>query len=270
MRGMWPEILQKLAAAQVLRVKAIRPNCLADAERLFAEYDQGRFKVAGFFHELIMMNYGARRLTPDFIRGVYELCAAHDVPTVDDEIQSCLWHHDLFLFREYGIQPTMVAVGKGFPGGEYAASRLLCSAAMDSLPQFGALVTNGQEELASLAYLVTMEWATANAAVTRRVGDYFMERLHGLAVRHPAIIAGIEGRRHLAGVCFHDLATGQAVAGALNAQGIDISVQSYKAECPPAALLKLPLTAGEEVVDFLINRLATALKAVKAAPANRE
>ena len=35
----------------------------------------------------------------------------------------------------------------------YPASKILTSAAFDSLSQFGALVTNGQEELASLAYL---------------------------------------------------------------------------------------------------------------------
>jgi len=39
----------------------------------------------------------------------------------------------------------------------------------NGMPQFGTLVTNGQAELASLAYLVTMQWATANADVARRV-----------------------------------------------------------------------------------------------------
>ena len=57
------------------------------------------------------------------------------------------------------------AVGKGFPGGEYPASRILFNDRMDDhLPQFGALVTNGQEELASLAYLITMRWAAASIA----------------------------------------------------------------------------------------------------------
>ena len=68
-----------------------------------------------------------------------------------------------------------MAVGKGFPGGEYPASRLIFSAVLDCMPQFGALVTNGQEELASLAYLITMRWAKANAQVTRAVGDYQVE-----------------------------------------------------------------------------------------------
>ena len=41
----------------------------------------------------------------------------------------------------------------------------------------------GDEEIASLAYLVTMRWAAANAAVTGAVGEYYEERLRGLADR---------------------------------------------------------------------------------------
>ena len=165
----------------------------ADLEAAFARWDGGDTKIAGFFHEIIMMNYGGRRLTPEFLRRAYELCRQHGVPTVCDEIQSCLWHHDLFMFREWGLTPSFVAIGKGFPGGEYPASRLLFSAAMDNLPQFGALVTNGQEELAAIAYLVTMRWAQANADVTRGIGDYYEQRLRDFAAAHSDIISAVDG-----------------------------------------------------------------------------
>ena len=69
----------------------------------------------------------------------------------------------------YGLNPDFVAIGKGFPGGQYPASRILLSAEMDNLNQFGALVTNGQEELASLAYLITMEYAQENAEELRDI-----------------------------------------------------------------------------------------------------
>ena len=41
--------------------------------------------------------------------------------------------------------------------------------------------------------------------------------------------------------------------------GLDISVQTYKADCPPVALTKLPLIAGHEAVDMVISRMAEAL-----------
>lgn len=191
----------------------------------------------------------------------HRLCRAHDVPVVVDEIQSCLWHHELFLFREYGLTPSFVAIGKGFPGGEYPASRLVFSAALDSLPQFGALVTNGQEELAALAYLVTMRWAQANAAVTRAIGDYYEGRLRALAAEHPGEIAGVDGRRHLATVLFRSLEAAKAFVRELNRRGLDVSAQTYKADCPPAVLTKIPLISTPAVVDFIVEQMAAALPA---------
>ena len=151
MRGMWPEAHAALENGDVWKVVPIRPNCREDLDAAFAEYERDSYKIAGFFHEIIMMNYGGRRLTPEFLHYAHSLCRQHDVPTVVDEIQSCMWAKHLYLFREYGLTPTFVAIGKGFPGGEYPASRILFSSVMDTMPQFGALVTNGQEELAALA-----------------------------------------------------------------------------------------------------------------------
>jgi 4-aminobutyrate aminotransferase-like enzyme len=260
MRGMWGEFLAGLEKDGLFLVRAIAPNDREGLEEAFRKYEKKPYKIAGFFHELIMMNYGARELSKDFVRRAHALCRKHDVPTVVDEIQSCLWAPELFLFREYGLKPTFVAVGKGFPGGEYPASKILFNASMDSLPQFGALVTNGQEELASLAYLVTMRWAEANAGVTRAVGEYYEERLHDLADRHTGIVSGIEGSRHLSAVAFDDVDAAKVFAGSLNRAGLDISVQTYKESCPPCALTKLPLIAGYEVVDFVIGKMEDALR----------
>ena len=251
-RGMWPEMEDKFAAAGVWKLAPIRPNSREDLDRVFSEYEQGPHKIAGFFHEIIMMNYGGRRLSPEFLRYAHTLCGNHDVPTVVDEIQSCMWAQHLYLFREYGLKPSFVAVGKGFPGGEYPASRILFSAAMDVMPQFGALVTNGQEELASLAYLVTMEWAQANSDITARLGIYFEKQIRILAEDFPGIVKGVDGWRHMTTICFADIGRANAFAGELNRRGLDISAQTYKSDCPPVVLTKLPLTADRTVIDFVV------------------
>lgn len=262
MRGMWPGLLAALGRRGIVKVATIRPNRLDDAEKVFARCRKGKDRPAGFLHELIMMNYGGLRLEERFIRGVYRLCRQHDVPTLVDEIQTCLWSPQMYMFREYGLKPTFVAVGKGLPGGEYAASRIIFNARMDDLPLFGALVTNGQEELASLSYLITMCWAQRNAEATRAVGDYFEERLHGLVQRYPRLLRGVEGRRHLSVLHFNDLAVCEAFVAVLARQGFDISAHTYKAECPPAALTKLPLIVGREAVDLLVGRMKDALAAI--------
>ncbi|MFH1707091.1 MAG: aminotransferase class III-fold pyridoxal phosphate-dependent enzyme [Planctomycetota bacterium] len=260
MRGMWDGLNARMEKGGAYKVVPVRPNNIADVRAAFARYDRGRYKVAAFFHEIVMMNYGGRVLTPSFLRQAYELCDAGGAATIDDEIQSCLWHHDLFMFKEWGLTPSFVAVGKGFPGGEYPASRIIFDARYDTLPQFGALVTNGQEEIASLAYLVTMAWAEANAEVTRALGDRFEDRLRAIAGRHPRVVASVDGRRHLGAIAFKDLEPARAFTAELNAAGIDISVQIYKTQVPPVALLKLPLIMDAAAIDALLDRMDKALR----------
>ncbi|MDZ4859433.1 MAG: aminotransferase class III-fold pyridoxal phosphate-dependent enzyme [Candidatus Hydrogenedentes bacterium] len=259
MRGMWNELREGMEREQLYVIRRVSPNDRAGLDSIFSEYDTGKHKIAAVFHEIVLMNYAGKLLDKKFVRHLYRLAKKHDVPVVVDEIQTGIWSPELFMFREYGVKPTFIAIGKGFPGGEYCASRILFSSEYDNLPQFGALVTNGQEELASLAYLVTMRWAQANAEVTSAVGEYYESRLRELAARHKDKVAAIEGRRHLAGVYFHELPPARAFAETLNRCGFDISVQTYKAGCPPSALTKLPLIAGYEAVDLLLECMGDAL-----------
>lgn len=50
-------------------------------------------------------------------------------------------------------------------------------------------------------------------------------------------------------------------------RGLDVSVQSYKADCPPTMLTKLPLIAGFEVVDFVVDQMRAALFQMRGNPA---
>jgi len=259
MRGLWPEFQDRSAAAGLFEVVAVRPNVIADVAAAFQSCHGGTRRIAGFFHEIVMMNYGARLLTRDFLSAAHELCRTHDVPTVVDEIQSGAWYDGLLLCRELELRPSFIALGKGFPGGEYPASRLLFEARFDCLPQFGALVTNGQEELASLAYLVTMRWVEANGARIRAVGDRIMARFHELVDEFPGALVGVEGHGHLAGLAFQGVPEAKACVERVQEVGFDISVQAYKADCPPVALTKLPVIADEPVVDALTAAIREAL-----------
>lgn len=259
LRGMWPDLAADLAAHGVYTVRPVRINDIADFRVTLEEWDIAPYKVAGFFHEIVLMNYGGIRLTPDYLHAAYDLCQAHDVPIIVDEIQSCIWSPQLFLYREFGLHPDFVSVGKGFPGGQYPASRILCSAAYDTLNQFGALVTNGQEELAALAYLVTMAFVESNSEYVTALGDYYEGRLRELAAEFPQLVDTIEGSRHLSSMFFHDASKAVAFVKDLVGAGYDVSAQTYKANCPPAVLTKLPLIASYRLVDQFLMRMADGL-----------
>jgi acetylornithine/succinyldiaminopimelate/putrescine aminotransferase len=260
MRGLWPTLSVGLERAGLFRVRAVRPNCSADLERAFREENTGECRVAALFHEIVMMNYGARVLSEAFLQHAYALCREHDAVTVVDEIQSCAWYEGGFLLRPYGIEPDMVALGKGFPGGEYPASRLLFRSRFDVLPQFGALVTNGQEELSSLACLITLTWLRANGAAITANGQLIEQNLRHLSQAFPHVLEGVEGRGHLLGLRFRDLSRGRAFAERLNEAGYDLSVQTYKATCPPVALCKLPIIADDALIEAFTAACREALE----------
>jgi len=262
MRGLWPALGGKLESSGAFLVRPVKINDASDFTAVLSRWDAGPHKVAAFFHEIVLMNYGAVRLEPDFLAQAYAQCRERDVPVVADEIQSCIWSPDFFLFRELGLQPDVVSVGKGCPGGEYPAARILCTSVLDALPQFGALVTNGQEEIASLAFLVTMAFARANRAYIRQTGEEYERCLRGLAARYPDVVEKMEGRRHLASLFFRDTARLSAFVHALNHAGIDISIQTYKANCPPSCLTKLPLVVTPKAVDFIVEKMDRALAAL--------
>ena len=258
-RGLWPEFASGVEKAGLYTVVPVRINDARDFEEKIRKYNEGPYKTAGFLHELVLMNYGAIRLTGEYLDRAYALCRETDTPTLVDEIQSCMWYDGFFLFRHYGLKPDFAVIGKGFPGGEYPASRILTTAPMDTLNQFGALVTNGQEELASLAYLITMTYMKENGKKVAEAASFFREALEKAQKAHPGTLLRVEGDGHLVGLHFADVDKAADFAKRLNGHAVDASAQLYKADCPPAVLLKPPVTASGKALGTLASLISDLL-----------
>ncbi len=264
LRGLWPGFAQKADAAELYKVVSVPINDPDAFAAIARRWNEGPYKTAGFCHEIVMMNYGGIRLSEEFLRAAYRVCRETDTPVLCDEIQSCAWYEGLFLFRQYGLTPDFVSIGKGFPGGCYPASKILTSGAFDSLNQFGALVTNGQEELASLSYLITMEFIAANGAHITQVGRRYHEKAAQMAARHPSVCTGVEGDAHMTALCFDNVEDAVAFCTAMNQERcVDISAQTYKPNCPPVALAKLPLILTEPMTDRLLAMMEEELTALE-------
>ena len=199
------------------------------------------------------MNYGAVRLEEPYLQQAYRYCDEYDTPVLVDEIQSCMWYKGMFLYKLYNLKPDFVVLGKGFSGGEYPASKIITTSAMDTLNQFGALVTNGQEELASLSYLITMRFLMANGDIIEEAGSRFESRMRRLKERHSGLITRIEGKGHLIGMHFFGVESAKRFAEKLNCACIDCSAQLYKQNCPPAVLFKPPVIASNETLDYIAD-----------------
>lgn len=258
LRGLWPEYTQAAKTAGLFEICPVRINDVEDFREKLARYDKPPYKVAGFAHEIVMMNYGAVALQKPYIQAVYQLCHAADVPILCDEIQSCMWCDGMYLFRQYGLTPDFVSIGKGFPGGTYASSKLLFTAPMDTLNLFGALVTNGQNELSSLAYLITMEFAQANGKHMEEIAAYFAQQMRA-QLGQRRCFTRINGDSLLLAVELADLEKIKRFSEELSRRGFEVSVQLYKPNCPNAAISKLPITANQALIDTFIEAMDEAL-----------
>ncbi|MDR1692494.1 MAG: aminotransferase class III-fold pyridoxal phosphate-dependent enzyme [Oscillospiraceae bacterium] len=260
LRGLWPEIPEK--AGDLYRVAYVTPNDPGDFAEKIRRNNQGSLKTAGFLHEIVMMNHGGLRLTDGYLQGCYALCREYGTPTLCDEIQSCLWTEELLLFKRVGIRPDCVAVGKGFPAGEYPASRLILTKEMDSLAQFGALVTNGQEELASLVYLISMAFCRLNGEHIRTVGEAYHRGLEALVEGYPALLTAAEGEGFLSSLTFKTMESAVLFAKGMSASCVDVSAQTYKKSTPPAVLTKLPVITTEVMADMVLSKMEGVLRSI--------
>lgn len=254
-RGMWPELYEKIEENNLYRVVSVKKNDIEDFRKKIEKYNTGEYKTAGFLHEIILMNYAGIRLDKSFLQEAHELCRKSDTFVLVDEIQSCMWYEGMFLFRKYDLHPDFAVIGKGFPGGEYPASKIITTAPADSLNQFGALVTNGQEELASLAYLITMEFSAANGKEIEEMGNKLEEGIRNLASEYSDILPPPEGLGHLSAIHFTNVEKAAQFTKIINDLCVDISAQLYKPDCPPAVLLKPPLITDEVVLSVLLEKI---------------
>lgn len=262
-RGLWPDLKEKLEDGGIYKIVPVAINDLDDLKQKLEIYNSDNFKTAGFLHEIVLMNYGAIALEKEYLQKAHALCREYDTLCLVDEIQSCAWYPEQMLFRRYGLQPDFVVVGKGFPGGENSGSKILCTRDADNLVLFGALITNGQEELTNLSYLITMQFIEDEATELTRLQSHWDAVGRSLAKDYPDVLTGAEGLGYLASLQFADAQQAGAFAKKLSGRCIDTSAQLYKANCPPAALFKLPIILQDNDLDILEANIREVLLEMK-------
>lgn len=82
--------------------------------------------VAAFYVEPIQGEAGVIIPDPDYLQRVRELCSAHRVLLIVDEIQTGLGRTGKLLCSEhFGVRPDMLVLGKALSGGTFPVSAVL-------------------------------------------------------------------------------------------------------------------------------------------------
>ena len=155
LRGMWKPYIRNM------KVVVVQPNDGEELEKVFAHYGE---QVTGFWAEPVMMNREAILLETEYLQLARKLTRRVGALMTVDEIQTGFWTPDLFLYKQYGITPDIVVVGKGLSAGLHPLSGILYRRELDVMAQYDAISTNGNAALAALAALANIELLQRNAA----------------------------------------------------------------------------------------------------------
>jgi acetylornithine aminotransferase/acetylornithine/N-succinyldiaminopimelate aminotransferase len=166
-------------------VEFVRFNDVADLKAKFST------EVCAILVESIQGEGGIRPLSQEFFDTARELTQATGALLVVDEIQAGMGRTGKWCaYQHYGITPDITTLAKPLAGG-IPLGAVLCTEEVSRAIHPGMHGTTfGGGPLAcavAIAVIDTIE-KTGLLAHVVEVGDYFQERLRGLAAKHDAIV----------------------------------------------------------------------------------
>ena len=193
-----------------------------------------------------------------YLREVRAWCDEHGLLLVLDEVQTAMGRTGtMFAFEHYGIEPDIVAIGKGLGGG-VPVSAVLMKEKVALFEHGDHGTTFGGNPLLTAAALATVRWMLDHDLMSHatRAGAYLMARLRQLQAEVPGI-AEVRGKGLLLAVEFdHDIAADMVAACA--ARGLLTNPVR-----PNTLRLSPPLIVTEAEIDQAMDILEDALAAAK-------
>jgi acetylornithine/succinyldiaminopimelate/putrescine aminotransferase len=239
-----------------LEVVAVQPNDGDELESIIARYQD---RIAGFWAEPIMMNREAIRVEPQYLQLAQKLVRRVGALMVIDEIQTGFWTPDLFLYKQCGIVPDIVVVGKGMSAGLHPLSSIIYRRELDVLAQYDAISTNGNAALAALVALANIELLQRHGPEVNRTQAYYYQKLCGLAGEFPDRITAVHGNGAMTGLKFRDVNDALTFHKRCVESGLWLRVHAYHAG-HSTILCKFALCLEPAVVDEFIRRLRRLLE----------
>lgn len=192
-----------------------------------------------------------------FLKGLRELTREQKVLLLVDEIQSGLGRTGkLFAFEHEGIRPDVVIIGKALGGGCVPISGILADDEVMNVFQPGDHgSTFGGNPLACAVARVALkvlqeEGMIANSA---RLGEYFLERLKGIASPH---VKEVRGKGLWIGVeLFPEAGGARRFCEALKEEGLlckETHVNTIR--------FAPPLVISQSEIDWALERVAKVIK----------
>lgn len=215
-------------------------------------------KTAAILLEPILGEGGILPCTPEFLRGIRELCNRRGILLLLDEVQcGCGRTGRFFAFEHSGIRPDAIGMAKGLGGG-FPMGAVWVDRKYSTLFTPGSHGTTfGGSPLgcaAALATLQVMEEENLLEKVSRQ-GLQFKESLEKMAARHPGKIKEVRGLGYMLAIVLHQdygpLLAALREKGLLAVGAGGMAVRFL----PPLNITEADLEAGLEIIEAALNDL---------------
>jgi ornithine--oxo-acid transaminase len=205
--------------------------------------------TVAFLVEPIQGEGGVRVPSPGYLKRVAEICAAHNVLFIADEIQTGLGRTGALLCCDHeGVRPDMVTLGKALSGGFYPVSAVVADRKVLGLLRPGDHgSTFGGNPLGSAIARAALSVLIDEGLVerSREMGAYFKGRLERIEGEH---IEEVRGKGLLIGVELTRLA--RPYCDALRESGI-----LCKDTHGTVVRFAPPLVVTKEQIDWAMERI---------------
>jgi adenosylmethionine-8-amino-7-oxononanoate aminotransferase len=235
---------------------------------------EGAENIAAFIAEPIVGAAGGVIIPPDgYYQRVKEICDYHDILFIADEVMTGVGRTGKMLAIEHwGVKPDIIALGKGMSAGYTPIAATLASEkVMKPILAGSASVMSGHTysanpQSAAIALAVINYIEKSNLVYKSEVsGDYLMERLKGVSVKHP-IIGDIRGKGLMVGVEFvsntftkHPFSKDLSLTSKLVEKARDKGLLIYPATAGveggdgDAVIIAPPLNITKQEIDLLVE-----------------
>ena len=207
-------------------------------------------KTCAVMIEPIQGEGGVNVPSPGYLQGLRELCEAHRLLLVYDEVQCGIGRTGrLFAYEHEGVAPDIMTLAKSLAGGVPIGAMLARQAVAESFVPGTHAATFGGNPLATAAGVAALKAIQDEGMLEncQRVGAHFMQRLAELQQRY-AFIKEVRGRGLMLGIQL-DLPGNQFVTACLE--------RGFLVNCTVDTVLRFlpPLIVTASEVDLLVDTL---------------
>ena len=160
-------------------------------------------QTAAIFLETIQGEGGIHACTPEFLRGIRELCTQRNLLLMLDEVQCGIGRTGrFFAFEHAGVTPDAIGMAKGLGGGFPIGAMWVREQYADLFHPGNHGTTFGGTPLACAAALAVLDVIEREGLLNQvqTKGRAWLTELQTLAKDFPAQVVGVRGQGYLVGV----------------------------------------------------------------------